>query len=155
MSQASLTTPIGTVRVEADGRQLLRIDIGTGPEQTSSDPLLAEALAQLAAWFDSRLEAFDLPLAEPETPRGTAHRAGIAAIRFGETASYGAVARAIDSGARAVGQACRRNPFPLIIPCHRVIATGGGIGHYSAGAGIETKRWLLAFETRKATRWAA
>ena len=103
----------------------------------------------------ARRTRFDLPLAAPSTPRGAAHRDGIAAIGFGETASYGMVARAIGSGPRAVGQACRRNPFPLIVPCHRIVGAGGSIGHYSAGAGLATKRWLLEFEARRATRWAA
>ncbi len=155
MSHARLITPIGTLIVEADGACLQRIEIGTGPQCSSGDPLLAEAMAQLAAWFAGRLEQFDLPLAKPATPRGDVHRAAIAAIGFGETASYGEVARTIASGPRAVGQACRRNPFPLVVPCHRVIGAGGAPGHYSAGAGLATKQWLLDFESRRATRWAA
>ena len=154
MSHASLT-PIGTLHVTTDGDRLTRIEVGTGPERPPNGLLLTEALAQLTAWFDGRLETFDLPLAGSSTPRGAALRAGIAAISFGETASYGAVARAIDSGPRAVGQACRRNPFPLVVPCHRVVGSGGTLGFYSAGAGVPTKRWLLDFEERMKLRWAA
>ena len=155
MSRASLVTPIGTLHVSAEGGVLTRVDIGAGSQRADGDRLMVEALAQLAAWFEGRLAKFDLPLAVPVTPRGLAHRAGIAAIGYGQTASYGAVARAVGSAPRAVGQACRRNPFPLIVPCHRVVGSGGALGHYSAGAGVSTKRWLLEFEERMNLRWAA
>ncbi|HWL46290.1 MAG TPA: methylated-DNA--[protein]-cysteine S-methyltransferase, partial [Sphingomonadaceae bacterium] len=89
---------------------------------------------------------FALPLSPAGTPRGPAHRAAIMAIGYGETASYGEVARAIGSSPRAVGQACARNPLPIIVPCHRVLGAGGAIGHYSAGDGIATKCWLLSHE---------
>jgi methylated-DNA-[protein]-cysteine S-methyltransferase len=72
-------------------------------------------------------------------------RAGIAGVPYGETLTYGALARLIDSAPRAVGQACKRNPFPIIIPCHRVTSASGP-EHYSGGAGISTKAWLLDFE---------
>ena len=83
-------------------------------------------------------------------PRGEALRAGIAAVGYGETLSYGALARTIGSGARAVGQACARNPYPLVIPCHRILAAGGALGAYSASDGPATKQWLLDHETRTA-----
>ena len=66
---------------------------------------------------------------------------------------YGAIARMIGSSPRAVGQACRRNPFPIVVPCHRVVGAGGAIGYYSAGEGVATKRWLLAHENGDET-WA-
>ena len=68
-------------------------------------------------------------------------RAAIASVPYGETMTYGALARAHDSGARAVGGACARNPYPIVIPCHRVIATGGGLGGYAYG--LDIKRALL------------
>jgi methylated-DNA-[protein]-cysteine S-methyltransferase len=72
-------------------------------------------------------------------------RAAICTIPHGQTARYGALAAQIGSGARAVGQACARNPIPVIIPCHRVLASNG-LGNYSGGGGIRTKQWLLAHE---------
>ena len=68
-----------------------------------------------------------------------------------DTLTYGALARVANSSPRAIGQACARNPLPIIIPCHRVTASDG-LGHYSAGAGVPTKRWLLAHEERHAAR---
>jgi methylated-DNA-[protein]-cysteine S-methyltransferase len=153
--QASLSTPIGRLVVTGDGVQLLSIAVGHDAiDADSDDALLKEARRQLAAWFDGRLQAFDLPLATGDSPRGAALRGAIAAVGYGQIASYGEVARAIGSSARAVGQACRRNPFPLIVPCHRIVQAGGAIGHYSAGEGLATKRWLLAFESRSTQLWA-
>ena len=145
MAQTSFSSPIGPILLRADGDALVSVHIGPGPGE-DADPLLREVTAQLSAWFAGRLRRFDLPLASPGTPKGAAHREAIAAIPFGETASYGAIARSIGSSPRAVGQACRRNPFPIIIPCHRVVAAGGAIGYYSGGHGITTKLWLLDHE---------
>ena len=69
------------------------------------------------------------------------------AIPFGGKAGYGQLAAAIGSAPRAVGQACGRNSLPIIVPCHRVLGANG-IGGYSGGAGLATKRWLLDHEAR-------
>lgn len=143
----SIATPIGIVRVHGDGDRLVAIDILPGGVPEPSDlPALREALAQLAAYFDRRLTLFDLPLDPPKTPRGEALRAGIVAVGHGDTASYGEVARAIASSPRAVGQACAVNPFPIVVPCHRILGAGGVLGAYSAGRGPITKSRLLDHE---------
>ena len=67
-------------------------------------------------------------------------------IAFGEYQSYGELSAAIGSSPRAVGTACGRNPIPIIIPCHRVLAAGGQIGGYSGNGGTTTKRYLLSLE---------
>jgi methylated-DNA-[protein]-cysteine S-methyltransferase len=67
-------------------------------------------------------------------------------IPYGETATYGGMAMALGSGPRAVGMACGRNPLPIIVPCHRVLASGGREGGYSGGRGLPTKHKLLALE---------
>jgi methylated-DNA-[protein]-cysteine S-methyltransferase len=145
----TFVSPIGMIRLSARNGRLCALDIGNGEMEAEDDgdePLLREAVAQLRAWFDRRLVHFALPLSPAGTPRGPAHRAAIMAIGYGETASYGEVARAIGSSPRAVGQACARNPLPIIVPCHRVLGADGAIGHYSAGGGIATKCWLLSHE---------
>ena len=149
---ALIATPIGMVRIEAAADRLTRIAIETTsrPEIAPAGGVLREAAAQLRAYFGGRLTRFDLPLVPLAAPRGEALRAGIAAVGHGETRSYGALARSIGSGARAVGQACARNPYPLVIPCHRILAAGGALGAYSAGDGPATKQWLLDHETRTA-----
>ena len=69
----------------------------------------------------------------------------MAAIPYGETRRYGELARNLDVEAQAIGEACGRNPLPIFIPCHRVVAHNG-LGGYSGGKGIETKRRLLVLE---------
>ena len=152
MHRDFVDTPVGRLCVESDGDALVSIWIGASADSpVDPDRLTHEAVAQLAAWFAGERRIFDLPLAAPGTPRGDAHREAIAAISYGDTASYGQLARQLGSSPRAVGQACRRNPFPIVIPCHRVLAAGGMIGHYSGGQGIVTKQWLLDHERRKGT----
>ena len=150
ISHATIASPIGPVHIGASETAVSYIRIGGASRDSSNDAhgLLREAMDQLAAWFEGRLSEFDLPLEPLTTPRGEAHRAAIRDIPRGETASYGALARQLGSSPRAVGQACRRNPVPIIIPCHRVVGAGGAIGHFSAGEGVKTKLWLLQHEGR-------
>ncbi|MGA1798268.1 methylated-DNA--[protein]-cysteine S-methyltransferase [Sphingomonas sp. 4RDLI-65] len=144
---ASIATPIGLVRVTGSADRIYAIDIlATGDAAASDVPAIREALRQLEAYFAGRLKAFDLPLAPSPTERGAVLRQGIVDIAFGETASYGALAKAIGSSPRAIGQACARNPFPIVVPCHRILGAGGALGAYSAGNGPITKFRLLDHE---------
>ena len=138
-----IATPVGRILIEG-GEVVTGITIGVddAPRLANADALRAAA-EQLEAYFAGERRDFDLPLAPLSTPRGEVLRAAIVAVGYGETASYGEVARAIGSSPRALGQACRRNPFPIVIPCHRIT---GGAGHYSAGDGLVTKNWLLNHE---------
>lgn len=145
---AQIITPIGMVELTADRDNLVsvRIDPHEGTEQLyHGSAVLDEAVAQMRAYFARERQDFDLPLLPLATSRGNALREGIASVPYGETRTYGALARQIDSAPRAVGQACKRNPFPIIIPCHR-ITTSAGPENYSGGAGIATKAWLNDFE---------
>jgi methylated-DNA-[protein]-cysteine S-methyltransferase len=144
---ASIATPIGLVRVTGTADRILAIEIlATGDETSSNAPAIQEALRQLKAYFAGRLTAFNLPLAPSLTERGAVLRQGIVDIAYGETASYGALAKAIGSSPRAIGQACARNPFPIVVPCHRILGAGGALGAYSAGNGPITKSRLLDHE---------
>lgn len=161
---ALIATPIGAVEIWGDDQAISRIAIpapgrqtGAG-EQAGSAAAVREAEAQLRAYFAGTLRSFDLPLEPAGSKRGEILRAGIVSVGYGDALSYGALARQLDSGPRAIGQACARNPFPLVIPCHRILAAGGGLGAYSAGEGPATKRWLLEHELRhsgRAPQWAA
>lgn len=152
MITATFLSPIGPIAVVGDDNVLLSVTFAgksdIAPSEPATLPVLREAVAQLDAWFDGRLTAFNLPLAPARTARGNMMRGAICAIPFGSTASYGEVARAIGSGPRAIGQACRRNPFPIIVPCHRVIGAGQSLGFYSGGDGLATKQWLIDHEQR-------
>lgn len=108
-------------------------------------PLLQEALRQLQAYLDDKLDQFDLPLAPAGTEFQQKVYAAMLAIPKGHTRSYGDIANDLDVAAQPVGQACGSNPIPIIIPCHRVVA-GNGLGGFSASGGVETKIQLLKFE---------
>lgn len=155
MTKAILHAPIGPVLLDCDGSTLRSIRIlATGQEvpegygAAAAGSPAADAARQIRAYFDEGFTDFDLPLMPAASPRGEVLRAAIAAIPPGETLSYGALARMVQSGPRAIGQACARNLFPIVIPCHRVVGNGGAIGHYSGANGIITKRWLIDHERR-------
>jgi methylated-DNA-[protein]-cysteine S-methyltransferase len=146
---ALIATPIGAIRVEGDETVLTGIRIGgDGAPSPGNTAAVRAAVEQLEQWFAKEREMFDLPLAPAGTPRGEELRAGLIAIGFGETLSYGALARVLGSSPRAIGQLCARNPFPIVVPCHRVLGSGGALGHYSGGDGPRTKSWLLEHERR-------
>ncbi len=117
-------------------------------EQVDDDPLLAEAVRQLTAYFNHDLKEFDLPLAPYGTPFQQKVWAQLQTIGFGESASYGEIAGRLGMtghGARAVGLANGRNPIPIVIPCHRVVGADGSLTGY--GGGIERKQILLNLES--------
>lgn len=144
---ARLATPVGTLTIAAHDGCIAGIRIGGAGAPTAAigHPLLAEAIAQFRAWFAGERNDFDLPLHPCDSAEGEALRAGIAAIPYGETRTYGEVAALSGSIARAVGQACRANRYPILIPCHRVTSASGA-QYYSAGDGPKTKAWLIDFE---------
>lgn len=144
MSQLSLHSPVGDLTISEDGGAIVAIDWGWVEEQSPS-PVLLEARRQLHAYFDGERLAFDLPLA----PVGTGYQRrvwqALCGIPPGSTRTYAEIARLVGGSPRAVGGANGRNPIPIVIPCHRVVATTG-IGGYSGGDGLPTKRFLLALE---------
>ncbi|KRC79653.1 methylated-DNA--[protein]-cysteine S-methyltransferase [Sphingomonas sp. Root241] len=146
---ALIATPIGAIRVEGDETVLTGIRIGgDGAPSPGNNTAVRAAVEQLEQWFAKEREVFDLPLVPAGTPRGEELRAGLIAIGYGDTLSYGALARVLGSSPRAIGQLCARNPFPIVVPCHRVLGSGGALGHYSGGDGPKTKSWLLEHERR-------
>jgi len=118
----------------------------------------AEPAAGIAAVIDAavryfageRVDFFEVPIDLGEQPPFFARVYGqVRKLGWGETTTYGGVARALDAGpehARAVGQAMATNPVPLIIPCHRVMAAGGRIGGFSAPGGSRSKAYMLELE---------
>jgi methylated-DNA-[protein]-cysteine S-methyltransferase len=143
----SLHTPVGDLSLcEEDGR-LVSIEWGWGRDQSDS-PLLQRLRDRLDAYFDGDLVSFaDIPLA----PAGTRYRRlvwqALTRIPAGETRTYGDIALLAGGSPRSVGAANGANPIPIVIPCHRVVA-GHGLGGYSGGDGLPTKRYLLSLETR-------
>jgi methylated-DNA-[protein]-cysteine S-methyltransferase len=144
MPQISTASPVGDLTVVVADDAVVALRWGRG-EPAGSEPLLAEAVRQLDAYFAGQLRSFDLPL----EPQGSQFEMRVwramREIPAGATASYGAIAREIGSAPRAVGRACGTNPIPILIPCHRVVGRAG-LGGYSGEGGLATKRALLALE---------
>jgi len=146
-----MDSPVGPLQLIASEGALTEIrfldEADPAARESAGDPgILAEAHRQLAAYFRGELQRFDLPLA----PAGTAFQKSVwgalAEIPWGETRSYGELARAIGrpTAARAVGAANGANPLPIVLPCHRVIGARGTLTGYAGG--LERKRRLLALE---------
>ena len=129
-----------------EGEVLARLDFDVPSQPEEATPLLLEACRQLREYFAGERKAFALPLAPAGTEFQKKVWAALRDIPWGETRSYGDIARAIGKPAasRAVGMANGRNPLPIFIPCHRVIGTNGSITGYSGG--LEKKRFLLRLE---------
>ena len=148
---AILKTPFGALGVCVDEKNLTSISFlppGTKPIAPPS-ALAAEVCEQLATYLADPKAAFDLPLSVAGTPFQQRVWRAIAAIPHGKTLTYGDIARKLNSAPRAVGQACGRNPYPVAIPCHRVVAADGGLGGFARSNGgflLDTKRWLLEHE---------
>jgi methylated-DNA-[protein]-cysteine S-methyltransferase len=144
MPTLSMASPVGRLTIEEEDEQIVAIRWGEGAAGNGS-PRLAEAVRQLAAYFAGGLRDFDLPL----RPQGSGFDARVwtamRAIPYGETRCYGDLAAAVGSAPRAIGRACGKNPIPIVIPCHRVLAKAG-LGGYSGEGGLATKQRLLALE---------
>jgi len=142
----TVPSPVGALTIVEQAGAIVRVRWRGAATPTPPTPLLAEAVRQLAAYFDKRLKDFDLPLRPAGSLLQQAAWRAMCRIPAGITRSYGAIAAELGVPARAIGGACGANPIPVIIPCHRILATGGGLGGYSGEGGAETKLFLLALE---------
>ena len=143
MIRAGLVGPFGPVAlVERDGL-LVGLEWRL-PEISGRSALLDEGVAQLQAYFAGRLTRCDLPM-DWGSGLNEAVRRAMADIPFGETRTYGQIAKRVGAAPQAVGQACGANPLPILIPCHRVTGTDW-FGGFSAPGGVETKAALLRHE---------
>ena len=149
-NEAVIAAPFGALALYANAKAVLKIDVVAGSAELikPSTPLLEEACRQFNAYFENPLWRFSLPL----MTRGTEHAQrvwrALQAVRPGQIKSYGELARELGTGARAVAGACRGNAFPIVIPCHRVVARNG-LGGYCgrrSGPALGIKRWLLRHE---------
>lgn len=112
-------------------------------------PMLERALAQVRDFFLGRRDSFDLPVEPRVSPFARRVLDGLARVPFGKTLTYGELAERIGAprASRAVGTALAKNPIPIILPCHRVIAAGGALGGFAGKArAVGVKRELLELE---------
>ncbi len=148
---AVLKTPFGALGVRTEGGAIAEIRFlppGT-PACKPRNELAKRTCAQLAAYLSDPTAGFDLPLKAAGTAFQRSVWQAIASIPPGRTLTYGEIAKRLKSAPRAVGQACGRNPYPVAVPCHRVVASDGGLGGFANARGgylLDAKRWLLAHE---------
>jgi len=148
---AILAAPFGGLGVRIEDECLTGLDFlppGIAP-LASTSALIRQIADQLDAYYADPGYSFTLPLAPHGTPFRRQVWQALEKIPAGETRTYGEVARQLNSGPRAVGQAVGDNPIPIIIPCHRVIAANGDLGgfmHSRTGYSQDIKRWLLRHE---------
>jgi methylated-DNA-[protein]-cysteine S-methyltransferase len=152
---AVVTTSVGELTLVAAGQALVgvyfhqhrpepdRTKFGE-PVEPGDDEVLAAAAEQLAAYVDGRRTTFDLPLQPAGSERARQTWDLVAAVPRGETITYAALGRAVGVGPRAAGQYVARNPLCVVVPCHRVVASGGRLTGYAGG--VDRKRKLLELE---------
>ena len=148
--QYVMPSPIGKLglNLSANGVEQIVYLSGNIPLNIPRSGLAREVYQQLTDYFELRRTEFNLPLDIKGTPYQQKVWQVISAIPYGQSKAYGEVAKKINSGPRAVGNACRHNPVPIIIPCHRVTkknALGGYCGS-TYGAEVQQKDWLLQHE---------
>ncbi len=145
MPRLSFASRVGRLTLCEEEGHIVALRWG-GRAKGKASPLLLEAQRQLLEYLAGKRRGFELPLAPAGSPTELRVWQLMAEIPYGETRSYGELGRALALAPRAVGRACGSNPLPILIPCHRVIGSGGALGGYSGGEGAETKRRLLQLE---------
>ena len=152
MYKITINSPVGLLRMESDGESVTRLQSLSAWDAALDAPCAAleRAKMELLRYFEGTLTVFTTPL----RPSGTAFQKRvwneILKIPYGQTVTYGEIARTIqnDAAGRAVGRACGLNPIWIFIPCHRVVGAGGLLTGYAGG--LEMKRFLLETEKRSA-----
>lgn len=143
-ARLGLDTPVGRISLTAEAGRLSAIYWSDAADQ-GHDPALDMAAKEIRAYFAGLLRRFTVPLDLGQTPFRRRFLQALIDIPYGETRSYGDLAKSLDVSAQAIGQACGANPIPIIIPCHRVLAANT-LGGFSGGGGVETKVALLRHE---------
>ena len=149
LSVMTISSPVGSLVLRASNKGLVSIDRGKAARlkgEAKAERNVALAASELAEYFAGKRRKFTVPLDLHGTPFQLQVWQTLRRIPFGKAVSYGEEARMLGKpkAARAVGSANGRNPVPIIVPCHRVVAGDGSLGGYSAG--LPMKRKLLALE---------
>lgn len=142
-------TGIGTMHVVEESGSIIEVRLpgeGEPVGERKVTPLLERAAVQITEYLAGERKGFDLPIDLSGNEFSMKVWREMVAIPYGEVRTYGELAKAIGrpGAARAVGQACHRNPLPILIPCHRVVGTGGRLTGYAGG--LELKEMLLELE---------
>jgi len=156
-AETILVTPVGRILLHTSETQLYGVELFISNDYTDNESVLStlaqEAVDQLSSYFIDPQSECKLKLAE----RGTVFQRRVwqylQTIPPGETRTYTELAQALDTSGRAVGNACRANPFAIVVPCHRVVSKAGLGGYYGKtdGSEIDLKQWLLEHERHKSS----
>ncbi|EWH12260.1 methylated-DNA/protein-cysteine methyltransferase [Catenovulum agarivorans DS-2] len=152
IAQAIIMTPIGKIAVMNTEQALTQIDLQAQsvPYQlAAANSLTSIIVEQINAYFAKEIETFELPIDVKGTQFQEKVWRALGDIPFGKCLTYGELATHIETSARAIGGACRNNPIPIVIPCHRIVAAngiGGYSGQWRLGRKVDIKRWLLKHE---------
>ncbi|WP_116135534.1 methylated-DNA--[protein]-cysteine S-methyltransferase [Trinickia diaoshuihuensis] len=156
MYHAVVSAPFGKVGIEVDAaagvvRSIVYLEDSV-PARSPDSAIAERAARQIERYLADAGAPFDLPLADTGTPFQRRVWQAMCEIPLGSVMTYGSLAAQVGGVARAVGQACGDNPFPLVVPCHRVVGANGlgGFSHH-AGDGFypRVKRWLIAHESNQ------
>lgn len=139
-----MQSPVGPLTIVVENDAVVALD-WVKPLRDDDHPVLAAALDQLSEYFDGQRQGFDLPFAPQVSDFQKVFGKALCDIPYGETRTYGDLAKQLDRPAQAIGQACGANPIAILIPCHRVLSSTG-LGGYSGAGGVETKVKLLQLE---------
>jgi methylated-DNA-[protein]-cysteine S-methyltransferase len=140
-------SPIGLIEIGCSSKEVTSLFfVEARRPRTSTNDVCDEAVKQISEYFAGARQEFDLPIRLSGTEFQREVWQGLKGIPFGQTVSYGDLARTIGkpTAVRAVGAANGNNPVSIIVPCHRVIGSDGGLTGY--GGGLERKEWLLKHE---------
>lgn len=149
MDYTVFKTPIGYFKAVQEDGYITQVSYRgeRADEVRAQTEVLKELCRQFDRYFDGSLKEFSLPIKITGTPFRKRVLEELLKTGYGQTTTYKSLARAVGNpnASRAVGSAMRTNPLVIIVPCHRVLPSGGKLGNYSAG-GPANKEWLLAFE---------
>ena len=146
MELVSAPKPVGPIAIISDDAVIIGIQFESKLKRSSPKDhpdVLKRAAQQMKEYLSGSRKAFDLPLEKKGTRFQASVWKALSQVPYGKSKTYGDVATKIGrpKAFRAVGNAVGKNPFPIVIPCHRIVASGG-IGGFSGGSGLPVKRWL-------------
>jgi methylated-DNA-[protein]-cysteine S-methyltransferase len=151
-----MDTPLGRLGIRLQGERVAAVEFPDARVRLkpAATPFARQVESAISRWLRDAGSQLALPLTPPGSDFQSRVRAALLAIPPGEVRSYGELARQLGSSARAVGGACRRNPVPILVPCHRVVGAAGpgGYGGHTGGAALRRKLWLQRHERVAAGR---
>ena len=145
MPELTINSPLGPLTLVEDNDALTNLLWCNTPSNNRTQ-LLSTAKEELDNYFKGKLTRFSVPLTVAGTQFQQTVCKSIAEIPYGKTSTYGEISKLLQSSPRAIGNACGKNPLPIIIPCHRIIGANGALTGYTGRRGINAKAFLLKLE---------